>query len=566
MTSPPQRIFPPPPMNPLPSYLRCEPGSKEISKRKLVLFFDGTGNAFGRHLTNIVTLFSLSSEDPSKQLLYYQTGIGTTISTHESPFMPSKMLQNIGMVIDAAIAWSLADHINKGYQFLMNRTSFRFREYWKGPTDANAFSSFLRATPLRRLHAGRPGASVRLLRQGRHAHGFMQIFLFGFSRGAFTARALAGMLQQVGLLPAGNEESIPLAYSIFKKTSSQLTPTETLAAGFKRTFSREVRVHFVGVFDTVSSVGALWPRTLPFAGGSTFIKNFRQALSLDECRARYAEQVWIPESATSSTSSSPSTPAPLDPTSCTDIREVWFSGAHSNVGGGEFPYDGDIAPSLSHLPLRWMLREALEKGLELDSAAVASSPLFSPFWAEARRALGKGDKADPALIAYLHTVKSVIPDVNEQVAACVFIASMPSPLSTADALAPRANHVSFAIEKRPKEVREKMGFKARWKEWWHRYRQRIVTLGWWALEVSPTPKVTWDAEGNSRRWSLLANFGRGRILPRSPSLHFSVRERMSASPSAFGPGNNENVPEGSAYHFEARFRGREGMGSVKWME
>lgn len=73
---------------------------------------------------------------------------------------------------------------------------------------------------------------------------------FGFSRGAFTARALAGMLQRVGLLPAGNEETIPLAYHLYKgdKGVADGLAQETAVHAFKRTFSREVEVHFVGVW------------------------------------------------------------------------------------------------------------------------------------------------------------------------------------------------------------------------------------------------------------------------------------------------------------------------------
>ncbi|GAA6032167.1 hypothetical protein JCM8097_007107 [Rhodosporidiobolus ruineniae] len=517
---PPQKAYPPPPLAPHHSYIRDAPGSASggvgSSGRRLVLFFDGTGNQFGSTITNIPTLFSLSSEDPSKQLCYYQTGIGTSISTHESPFAPSKIMNRLGQIVDTGVAWSLPSHIQKGYQFLMNHYQ---------PGDA--------------------------------------IFLFGFSRGAFTARALAGMLQQVGLLPAGNEETVPLAYSIYKKTTdTQLTPTETLAEGFKRTFSRSVEVEFVGVFDTVSSVGALWPRTLPFAAGSKSIHHFRQAFALDERRARYAPQPWIP-----------------DPSDEATIKEVWFVGSHSNVGGGEFPYDGDASPSLSHLPLRWMLREAVECGLELDSARVASSPLYSLYWQRARDAV-EGKKPDDeggseeddvvaeGLRSFLKTTRAHNPDVNPVVAACVYLASLPSARAKGDALAPRANHLGLRLEKRPAAVRKKQGFAARFADWTSRVSQRAVTLGWWLLEVSPTPKIVWDVEGKTRRWKLRSNFGRGRLLTPSPSFHYSVASRLAASAADFAKvgGNNENTPEGEGYEHGATFRKGEGVGDVEWVE
>ncbi|GAA5852465.1 hypothetical protein JCM8547_006791 [Rhodosporidiobolus lusitaniae] len=504
--------LPPPPLQPTRSYLRCEPESKQISSRTLILCFDGTGNAFGQNVTNLPTLFGLLSEDPQKQLSYYQTGIGTAIATQASPWAPTKILEKIGQAIDAGVAWSLGSHIMKGYEWLMN-------QYLPGD----------------------------------------KIFIFGFSRGAFTARALAGMLQQVGLLPAGNSESIPLAYSIYKKSETQLTPSETLSQGFKRTFSREVRVHFVGVWDTVSSVGAIWPRTLPFAAGSNYIRHFRQALALDECRARYAEQVWVDEDNDHPWCGKDDEHAP------TTIQEVWFAGAHSNIGGGEFPYDGYITPALSNLSFRWMVREAVEQGLELDSAHVASSPIFSPFYQQAIDACRTRD--DTELIKYLKLAKDANPDANEHVVACVYLSTKPSATSTMDALAPRANHVAFSIEKRPKEVRKRMKVGARVAEWWGRVRQRAITLGWWCLEVSPTLKVVWDAEGKRRSWNFHANLGRGRLLPPSPSFHFSVKERLEAHDAdEFGPGNNENFPEGQHYHFAARFRRGHGMEGVKWVD
>jgi uncharacterized protein (DUF2235 family) len=72
-----------------------------------------------------------------------------------------------------------------------------------------------------------------------------RICLFGFSRGAFTARAVAGMLDKVGLLDRGNDENVPFAYKIY---ASQKEADIKMAKSFKETFSRFVTVHFVGVW------------------------------------------------------------------------------------------------------------------------------------------------------------------------------------------------------------------------------------------------------------------------------------------------------------------------------
>ncbi|GAA5932959.1 hypothetical protein JCM3775_005276 [Rhodotorula graminis] len=511
--SPPLKALPPP-FEPKPTYLRSAPTSRSPSYRRLIVCLDGTGNTFGTGgITNVPTLFSLASEDPDKQLLYYQVGIGQSISTHESDFAPGKIYSKLAATVDEAVGFSLGQHICGAYQFLMN--------YWK------------------------PGD---------------EIFLFGFSRGAYTARALAGMLQQVGLLPAGNEDTIPLAFSIYKrKANTPLVPgVETLAQGFKRTFSRDVEVHFVGVWDTVASVGAVIPRTLPFASGASYIRTFRHALALDEARARYYPQPWIYEDALDN--------EPQDRAS--DVKEVWFAGAHSNVGGGEFAYDGGRTPALAHLSLRWMLREAVEAGFEVDSARLAENPLFAPFVDRARRTLGSASRGDDeALEAYLRRARDKNPSLNEVIAATVFLAARPSPETTAAALSPRANHVSFALELRPAEERKRRGIKGRLADWWSRVGTRAMTAFWWLLEVSPTVKIFWDAEGNERRWSIRSNNGRGRHLPPSPSFHFSVKERLEArGAAAFGPGNNENYPEGGRYQIKAHFSRGQGLGDVTFVE
>jgi len=245
--------------------------------------------------------------------------------------------------------------------------------------------------------------------------------------------------------------------------------------------------------DTVASVGAVIPRTLPFAFGASYIRTFRHALALDEARARYYPQPWIYEDALAG--------EPQDRAS--DVKEVWFAGAHSNVGGGEFEYDGGRTPALSHLSLRWMLREAVEAGFEVDPARVAENPLFAPFVDRARRTLGSASRGDDeALEAYLRRARDKNPDVDEVMAATVFLAARPSPEMSADALSPRANHVSFKLELRPAEERKKRGVKGRLADWWSRVGTRAMTAFWWLLEVSPTVKIFWDAEGNERRWSI----------------------------------------------------------------
>ncbi|KAJ1310118.1 hypothetical protein OPQ81_006865 [Rhizoctonia solani] len=212
------------------------PGAKP---RTLVLCFDGTTNVYDDTNTNVIKLFSLLKRDKrEEQMVYYQPGIGT----YAPPgiFLPVTMA--LAKVADQGIALYLDKHVMGGYQFLM-------KHYNEGD----------------------------------------KICLFGFSRGAYTARALAGMLHKVGLLPPDNVEQIPFAYQMYKRTD--LTGFHQ-SAGFKKTFSREVRIEFMGVWDTVSSVGLLWPRHLPFTSSNSIVKTFRHAVSLDEHRAKFKQNVW----------------------------------------------------------------------------------------------------------------------------------------------------------------------------------------------------------------------------------------------------------------------------------
>ncbi|GAA5907287.1 T6SS phospholipase effector Tle1-like catalytic domain-containing protein [Sporobolomyces salmoneus] len=499
-------------------YKRIDPDSSSDAHpaRNLLLFLDGTGKTFDSEISNVVKLSSLANQDPEGQLVYYQSGIGVD-------YGPWSVFQRARELLDSAFAFSLSTHVQDAYKWLMN--------HWK------------------------PGD---------------RIYIFGFSRGAFTGRALAGMLQQVGLLPAGNEESVAMAYSVYsRKADTVLVPgKETLAQGFKRTFSRDVYVHFVGVWDTVSSVGALVPRTLPFSQGSKYIRNFRQALALDERRARYAEQPYIFDNTEPPFSEAMGSYFAV-PTATCSVKEVWFAGSHSNVGGGVFPYDGDVSPALSNLSLKWMLREAVQAGLQLDHHALSTSPIFSPFYTSAQRLLdriqsGNTTEDDEAVVQFIESCRSKSKDIDELACGVVAIAAKPGLLATADALALRSDRLSLSIQASNTKGK---GLTTKIKALIERITQRLVALGWWTLELSPTIKVTWDVDGATRRWRFAANRGRGRILPPNASLHYSVKTRLDAAKGDFSRyGNDENVPEGNAYESLIRFRPGQSLAGVKFVE
>ncbi|QRV78779.1 alkaline phosphatase [Ceratobasidium sp. AG-Ba] len=207
--------------------------------RNLILCFDGTGDQYDHDNSNIVRFFQLlKKDDRSKQMVDYQAGLGTGVNSRGSA---NSLFNRISKAVDGAIATGLRTHVRGGYEFLM-------QNYTEGD----------------------------------------RISMFGFSRGAYTARALAGMLHKVGLLPAHNYEQVKFAYHMFKRDDEE---GWKMSNGFKRAFSIDVKIDFLGVFDTVNSVGII-PRELPVAKSNYLVRVFRHAVALDERRAKFKANLW----------------------------------------------------------------------------------------------------------------------------------------------------------------------------------------------------------------------------------------------------------------------------------
>ncbi|QLG71328.1 hypothetical protein HG535_0B03670 [Zygotorulaspora mrakii] len=231
-----------------------------VNKRKqknLVLCFDGTRENFGpQPITNVLKIYQMLENDNSDiQVCYYQPGIGT-----EPGFDPVIDVRrrfttsHWSNVTDAMFASTVDHHVVSGYVFLMEN-------YENGDN----------------------------------------IHMFGFSRGAFIARALAGMLERVGLLYRGLNDMVSMAWRIYElweyaEQPSQPNYNVTLADEFKRTFcrSQEVRVYFQGLFDSVNSVGILRDRLFPCTQRSGIVDHVRHAVSVDERKGKFKQQSFAP--------------------------------------------------------------------------------------------------------------------------------------------------------------------------------------------------------------------------------------------------------------------------------
>jgi uncharacterized protein (DUF2235 family) len=184
-----------------------------------------------------------------------------------------------------------------------------------------------------------------------------RLFFVGFSRGAFTARSAAGMVRNSGILRREHADRLDDAFGLYRSRDPIHAPRGTEATLFRRSFSHVTRIHFIGVWDTVGALG------IPVLGrrlGIAKLINRRwgfhdtalsrtvdlayHALAIDEERGPFAPAMWHQQEQAG------------DQT----LEQVWFAGAHSDVGGGQ------ADPSLSEIPLLWIVDKAAAAGLDFD--------------------------------------------------------------------------------------------------------------------------------------------------------------------------------------------------------
>lgn len=177
-----------------------------------------------------------------------------------------------------------------------------------------------------------------------------EIFLFGFSRGAYTVRSTAGLIRNCGILRKRESHRIPEAYAMYRRKDAH--PDSEEARDFRSKYSSEAFVYFIGVWDTVGALGIpvsflrfLTRRKYEFHDVtlSSTVKYAYHALAIDELRKAFRPAIW-------------DTKRTADQT----VEQIWFSGAHSNVGGG---YSD---AGLSDIALDWMVQKALAVGLAFD--------------------------------------------------------------------------------------------------------------------------------------------------------------------------------------------------------
>lgn len=272
-------------------------------KKRLVVCLDGTWNDQDSEstITNVVKIMRCVKAHDAKgnpQVTFYDAGVGTG--------------NKLDRLMGGAFGKGLEDNVLDGYRFLANNYE---------PDD--------------------------------------EIFIFGFSRGAYTARTLAGLVCKFGLMTKTNLYRVGEAWRCFK--AQQDLPADLMAA------QHDVRVECLGVWDTVGALGI--PETVLDKVGLTSKqkKKYRflditlsskvrcafHAIAIDEKRAPFRPTLWQKKIGEELT------PGRV-------VEQVWFPGVHSDLGGGYAEH------GLSDNALRWMLRRTGEEtGLELDPSHVA---------------------------------------------------------------------------------------------------------------------------------------------------------------------------------------------------
>jgi uncharacterized protein (DUF2235 family) len=323
--------------------------------RQLIVLCDGTNNSVdaGGLGTNVLQLARCFNLQDTQQKVFYDPGVGSAANAPGATWA-DKFKQRVERIKGLAFGDGVFDNIAQAYAFLM-------REYQMGD----------------------------------------EIYIFGFSRGAFTARGVAGMVNQFGLPPPHLDNQLPLLLNIyFAGVGEQRNETAARIRQISVPAERsKVMVHFVGVWDTVATIG-IPPLDKQFSAVPCIVdwdktkqcwqpKHFshvRQVLALDEHRAMFKPRPYVNNNfGTNAFEQS--------------LVQRWFPGAHVDVGGVYMS-----SPAISHAALRWIWSEARSKGLR------ASEPATPDNWPNAPTVLHSEIYNNPWWAAGGMRVRQPVPD------------------------------------------------------------------------------------------------------------------------------------------------------------
>jgi uncharacterized protein (DUF2235 family) len=300
--------------------------------KNIVICSDGTGNAFSKQVSNVTLLIkSLELSYPETQIVFYDQGLGT----------------NPNLVNEVKAYKSQSGKNRTGLEVLPEPKTIRLV-----PRPLTRLAGLVLGYGLRENVKEMYKALV-----DSYVGKEDQVYLFGFSRGAFTVRVLAGLIYRCGLLPkndANFEESFSEAYQIYEPHKEDCDRINKFKNAYK---ARDCEIRFLGIWDTVKSYGGIWPQSLPHLRHNPIVKTVRHALALDERRSWFTPTSWGGIELDKKGSQGI---RPDERYATQQVKEVWFCGFHSDVGGG------DKEGATARIPFRWMLNEASACGLTLN--------------------------------------------------------------------------------------------------------------------------------------------------------------------------------------------------------
>ncbi len=305
--------------------------------KRIAIFCDGTWNRLSApnptHVARLARAVTPSAVDGVKQLVYYQQGVGTGRGTNG-------IARKMDRLLGGALGWGLDDNIVEAYRNLI---------FWYEPGD--------------------------------------EIFIFGFSRGAYTARSLAGLIRTAGLPPRTHLPRLQEAVSLYRARGDDTHPDAERSRRFRRSFAPLtatsktdlewrrsqgdedaflLRLAYLGVWDTVGALGLpgvfgavskVINRKYAFhdADLSRMVRAARHAVAIDERRRFYPPTMWDNLDALN---------GPEANEEQRTYRQEWFPGVHSVVGGS------GVVPGLSAFSADWVVEGARDLKLEFDRIAL----------------------------------------------------------------------------------------------------------------------------------------------------------------------------------------------------
>lgn len=283
-------------------------------KKSIIILCDGTSNEIENERTNVVRLYGCLKKN-DEQIVWYDPGVGTLGASSGVPKYWRKFKEILGL----AFGKGLGENVLEAYEFLSNNYN--------------------------------PGD---------------KIYLFGFSRGAYTVRELASLIFVMGIMP---KHQMNLKKYVYDTLSSVNRKEDFKNLGiYQRMLGRnEVPIEFMGLWDTVSSkfdFSSSWfsLKRNPYTTNNPCVKTVAHALAIDERRVMFQQQYWQSDPPVEFRTEIWPKKTAKKPI-YQKLNQVWFAGSHCDVGGG-FSDDNSQVPKVA---LEWMLGEAKEAGLKLEA-------------------------------------------------------------------------------------------------------------------------------------------------------------------------------------------------------